>query len=206
MKETVEFREDKIFLYERWAKIGFGIGVIFFSALFISLIISYFFLKDSDIAFFRVMNSFISHIVINISASSVAGIFYTTFFGGLFFITIPIEVFFVKYLSAGYAFYNVIFIYFIGIAVSYTIDYLIGLKLSRLSKKLISPKKFYKLKGLLNKWGSLAVLLFNATPLPSQHLSVILGVFRYNKTRFYVFVFLGQLIKYSYITAGYYFL
>ena len=72
--------------------------------------------------------------------------------------------------------------------------------------KLISPKKFYKLKGLLNKWGSLAVLLFNATPLPSQHLSVILGVFRYNKTRFYVFVFLGQLIKYLYITAGYYFL
>lgn len=205
MKETVEFKEDKIFLYEKWAKIGFGIFMIFAGALFVSLIVSYFFLKDSDITFFRIMNSFISHIIVNMSASSVAGMFYTTFFGGLFFITIPIEVFFVKYLGAGYAFYNVILVYFLGIAFSYTVDYLIGLKLSGLSKKLISPKKFYKLKGLLNKWGSLAVLFFNATPLPSQHLSVILGVFRYNKTRFYVFVFLGQLIKYLYITAGYYF-
>ena len=66
-------------------------------------------------------------------------------------------------------------------------------------------KKFYKTKGILNRYGSLAVFSFNALPLPSQLLSVILGVFRYNKTRFYVFFLSGQAVKLAGITIIYYF-
>ena len=79
------------------------------------------------------------------------------------------------------------------------------LKLSGISKKLISPKKFYRLKGLTNKYGALTIFFFNALPLPSQLLSVILGVFRYNKTRFYVFFLFGQIVKYAAISVIYYF-
>ena len=58
---------------------------------------------------------------------------------------------------------------------------------------------------MLNKYGALTVLVFNATPLPAQALAVILGAFRYNKTRFYVLFLLGQLIKYAGITVFHYY-
>ncbi|MBW2982542.1 VTT domain-containing protein, partial [Candidatus Woesearchaeota archaeon] len=133
----------------------------------------------------------------HIWGSTPLGILYTTLIGGLFFVTIPLELLFIKFLKAGHFFLLVISFYLLGLLVSFTINYYIGLKLSGLSKKIISPKKFYKTKGVLNRYGSWAIFAFNVLPLPAQPLAVILGVFRYNKTRFYALFILGQLIKYT---------
>jgi membrane protein YqaA with SNARE-associated domain len=199
-----KFKETKIFSYNRLDKAVFGIAVILAAAFIFLLIATYFFLKDSDILVFRIMNTIISHISTQIAGSSILGILYTTLVGGLFFISIPLEVVFVKFLKAGHPYLIIMIPWFLGLAASFTVDYYIGYKLSGLSKRLISPKKFYKLKGLINRYGALAVLFFNATPLPSQLLTVILGVFRYNKTRFYIFFLAGQAAKYGVISIIYY--
>jgi membrane protein YqaA with SNARE-associated domain len=199
--KTIRFKEDRIFSYERLNKIGFGLAMIFLIAAVILLGITYFFQRNSDIMIFKVINTVITHISSHISHVSPLGMIYTTLIGGLFFVSIPLEVLFVKFLNAGHPILIVFLFYLFGIIVSYTINYYVGLKLSGLSKKLISPKKFYKTKGILNRYGALAVFAFNALPLPSQLLTVILGVFRYNKARFYVFFLSGQLAKYLVITV-----
>jgi membrane protein YqaA with SNARE-associated domain len=198
--KTLGFRENRMFSYGRLNKIAFGLFVIFLGLILALLIITYFFQRDSDILIFKTINTIITHVSSHIWGSTPLGIIYTTLIGGIFFVTIPLEVLFIKFLKAGHFFLIVILFYLFGLLVSFTLNYYTGLKLSGLSKKIISPKKFYKTKGVLNRYGALAVFAFNALPLPAQPLSVILGVFRYNKTRFYIFFLTGQLVKYIIIS------
>ena len=196
------FADTRIFTYNRARKIVFGIAWILSIIILASIVASYFtVLKDSEFAVVQAFNSAVGHVSSNISDATVLGIFYSTLIGGLFFIFMPLELFFIKYLKAGHMVITVIAVYLAGLIISYTADYFIGLKFSFLAKKLISPRKFYKIKGLINRYGGIAVFLFNAVPLPSQILSAILGVFKYNKTRFYVFFLLGQVTKIAVITA-----
>ena len=194
--KTLSFRENRIFSYARLNKIGFGVFVILLAVLVVLLAVTYFFQRNSDIWIFKVMNIVITNISSNISSVSPLGILYTSLIGGLFFVYIPLEVLFIKFLKAGNPILIIFLFYFLGLIVSFTINYYAGFKLSGLSKRIISPKKFYKTKGILNRYGALAIFVFNATPLPAQLLTVVLGVFRYNKTRFYIFFLLGQLAKY----------
>ncbi|MEE9525869.1 MAG: VTT domain-containing protein [Candidatus Woesearchaeota archaeon] len=197
MKKKQEgFGESKIFKYNKFNKVLFGTGVIIIVLFLILLITSYLFLKDSNIWLFKNLNFLISHFTKHISGASLLGALYSTMIGGLFFLSIPLELLFIKFFNSGRPIMIILLFYFIGLFISYSINYFIGLKLSGVSKKLISPKKFYKLKGILNRHGAWAIFVFNAIPLPSQLFAAILGVFRYNKTRFYVFFLLGQLTKY----------
>jgi membrane protein YqaA with SNARE-associated domain len=134
---------------------------------------------------------------------SLLGVFYSSFFGGLFFVFLPMEVLFVSLLKDGVNPTMLIILYIVGFLLSYSINYFIGMNLGELSKKLIGAKQFYNIKVAINRYGVLAVFAFNALPLPSQALSTILGVFKYNKTKFYIFFLSGQLIKYIVIAIGY---
>jgi len=196
LKKHIRFRENRIFRYNRWNKKSFGISVFVLIFVIALLGITYFFLRDSDIFIFKFLNFIITHFTHHIGGGSLLGVFYAGAVGGLFLVSIPMEILFIKFLKIGHPFLIMLLFYIIGIFIAYSINYFIGLKLSKFSKKLISPKKFYKIKGLTNKYGALAVFVFNVLPLPSQILSVILGVFRYNKTRFYIFFLSGQIIKY----------
>lgn len=202
---TISFKEDGIFSYDRFNKIGFGLSLIVLIAVVVLLGITYFFQRNSDVLIFKVINIVITHFTSHISDVTPLGILYTTLIGGLFFVSMPLELLFIKFLNAGNPIIVLFLFYFLGLIVSFTINYFIGLKLSALSKRIISPKKFYKTKGVLNRYGALAIFAFNALPLPAQLLTVILGVFRYNKTRFYVFFLLGQLAKYTVISVFYYY-
>jgi membrane protein YqaA with SNARE-associated domain len=199
--KTLSFRENRIFSYDRFNKIGFGIFIFFLGILFVLLLITYFFQKGSDLIVFKILNTVIDHVFSHIDSASPVGMVYTTLLGGLFFVAVPLEVLFIKFLKSGPPIYTIFLFYFLGLIVSFTINYYIGLKLSGLSRRIISPKKFYKVKGILNRHGSWGIFAINALPLPSQMLSVILGVFRYNKTRFYIFFILGQLVKHLAITV-----
>ncbi len=198
--KKISFREDRIFKYDRLNKIGFSLSLVAFITSIVVLAVTYFFLRDSNIPLFMILNNIITHFSSQVGGSTPLGMLYTTLFGGLFFVSIPLELLFIKFLNSGHPIIVLFLFYFLGLIISFTADYYLGYKLSSLSKRLISPKKFYKTKGLLNRYGAWAVFGFNVTPLPSQLLAVVLGVFRYNKTRFYVFFLLGQLVKYTAIT------
>ncbi len=201
------FAETRMFYYHRRLKIFEGFVWIFGGIVFASLLTSFFVLRNSEISWIIFLKDVAAHITSQISGSSLLGVLYTSMIGGLFFIFLPIEVFFGRFVASGQPFIAVLAIYLLGITMAFTANYYIGMKFTSVSKKLITPKKFYKFKGKVNKYGGITVFVFNAAPLPSQVLAVILGVFKYNKTRFYVYVLAGQIVKCTSIWAGvYYFL
>ncbi|MBU0471700.1 MAG: VTT domain-containing protein [Nanoarchaeota archaeon] len=206
MKNT-KFKTNVIFSYNLYGKILFAVSLAFTLLVLISTITLYFFvLKDSNFIIFKVINIVTNHLFLNVRQATLLGALYAPILGGLFFLFIPLEAIFVTFLKANQNVFLLIGLYLIGFLVSYTINYYIGMKLSTISKKIITPKKFYKIKNIVNKYGAWAIFFFNALPLPSQALSAILGVFRYNKARFYTFFMLGQLVKYVAISIGYFYI
>lgn len=201
--DAEKFESTGIFAYNHARKIMAGISYILLIVVAASFAMYYFFhLRNSDFAAVKMLERAVVHITSNIGGSTYLGVLYSGLIGGLFFIFMPLEIFFARFAASGHNLAAVILIQISGLIVAYTVNYLIGQKLSFLAKKLISPQNFYKTKGIINRYGSIAVFAFNATPMPSQPLAAILGVFRYNKTRFYVYFIAGQLVKMAAIIAG----
>ena len=204
-KEVLEFKKEEIFRYNSARKKVFALSLISGAVLIAAFIIAYILvLKDSNLPLFNLINSIIKHVVLEIKNSTVLGIFYASAFGGLFFVFIPMEAAYITFLKLGRN-NPVIAItaFMLGIILSYSLNYFVGLKLTNLSKRLISPRKFYSIKSKVNKYGGVAVFLFNLLVLHSQLLCVIRGVFKYNKKRYFTLFISGQLIKYIAITLGY---
>jgi membrane protein YqaA with SNARE-associated domain len=200
------FAETRMFYYHRRMKIAEGLLWIFGGVVFASLLVSFFVLRNSDISWVIFLRDVVGHITYHISGSSLLGVLYTSMIGGLFFIFMPLEVFFARFLAAGQPFLIVLIVYLFGLTLAFTANYYIGMKLSAVSKKIITPKKFYKIKGKINKYGGITIFVFNVTPLPAQILAAILGVFKYNKTRFYVYFLAGQAVKCVAISLGIYYI
>jgi membrane protein YqaA with SNARE-associated domain len=196
-----EFAENALFSYNQRRKAVYGILLVLGVVVGLSLVAYYFlFLRQADFAAIRFLNTIGGHVKFHVANSTMLGIFYTAAVGGLFFVSIPLEVLFFRYLSA-HPPILVFFLFHVGIVLAFTVNYQIGARLSEASKKLISPKRFYRIKGMINRHGVLAVYLLNVMPFTSQPLSALLGVFRYNKVRFYIFMLLGQLTKFGAIFA-----
>jgi len=199
------FTRGEMFSYNEDKKRKFIFYSVLIGILLTAGIIYYIlYLKNSNFFLIQGINSFFGHIANNIKSFNGLGAFYTTLFGGLFFVPTPIEVLFITTLRIGnLSPILLISLYMTGMIIAFTINYLVGMKLSNLSLRIIGAKKFYKIKGFLNKHGMWGIFLFNLLPLPSQPLSTILGVFRYNKSKFYLMFISGQLIKFILITLGY---
>ena len=202
-----EFSQRRIFSYNLKEKKKF----FFYSLLtfiLLGLFILFYILKFKYWDFFliRWINGLVKGISSNISHTTLIGSLYAAIFGGIFVAPIPLELIFIKFLKSGHPLILILLFYIIGLIISYSINYFIGARLTKLSKKVISTKKFYKVKGFLNRYGAWAIFIFNALPLPSQILSVVLGVFNYNKTKFYTFFIAGQIVKYAAITIGYFYI
>lgn len=203
-----QYNNNTIFEYNYGKKIRFIVYLIVGVAILLGISgYYYFFLSKMDNSFVNTINAVILHITSNIAnTGSYLGAFYTTAIGGLFFIPVPIELTFLASLRAGIPAILLILIYMFGLILAYTLNYQIGSVFSELSKKLITPKKFYKIKVSVNKYGMLTVFLFNLLPLPAQPLSAILGVFRYNKVKFYLSFIIGALIKFIVIAVAYFYI
>ncbi len=198
------FSEKEIFRYNKTHKRLIGIITLLGWAIAITLVTMLLFLVNSpESATGQVMRDIINHIFTNISKPTFLGIAYTALIGGLFFVFLPMEVLFIRFISQDYNSFAVLITYLLGFFISYSLNYLIGLRFSHPAKGIITPKKFYNIKNIVNKYGSPAVFVFNALPLPSQPLSVVLGVFKYNKAKFYFYFLLGQGIKYILIIAAF---
>ncbi len=206
-KRGNEFTKSNIFSYNRFKKRFFIFSSIGFIILFLALIILYFTsLRNSNFYLIERLNAFFVYIATNVKSGSLLGAFYTTLFGGLFFIPIPMDVLFINFLRSGHIFAFVILVYIAGLICSFSINYWVGGKLTYLSKRLIGIKKFYKVKSRVNKYGSWGIFIFNLLPLPGQILAVIAGVFKYNKAKFYISFIAGQTIKFTIIAIGYFYI
>ncbi len=131
------------------------------------------------------------------------GLFYSGFFGGLFFLPIPQELFF--YL--GLIRRNQILLSFILINAGYMlaqfVNYYIGLKMSTVFMSIVSRKKVYKARRWTNKYGSYGIFWFNFLPLPAPLLTFALGITKYNLKRLTILTLAGTTAKYSAIIIFY---
>lgn len=199
--EQEHFKPDTIFSYERNEKLFTAFVLISVGVVIAILILFYLFSwRHSDNIIITTIAGGIGHITTQIGDATLLGVFYGSLIGGLFFVFVPTEALFISFLRADHNPILLIAIYISGFILSYSLNYFVGLKLNRIAKKAIGPKKFYSTKGIMNRYGSLGVFGFNALPLPSQPLATILGVFKYNKSRFYVLFISGQLAKYIVIS------
>ena len=187
---------DEIFTYGlRQKRLNLLYLILGGSVLVFFMLFSVFYIDIHELAIYQ-------HVVTNIFGLTLLGMFYVAFFGGLFFITLPIEIIFLNALNT----YNPALVFLatiFGLLISYSLDYLIGHRLSGLSKKLISVKQFYKIKTQINKRGALAVFILNFIGFGSQQATLILGVFKYNKLRLLLIAASAQLLKYILLVAGF---
>lgn len=191
---------NQIYSYNKKTKLLNGIFQLITLFLILSIILSYvFYFKRLELLKGTFIEQIVSFIKTQIFSYSYFGMFLVAIIGGIFFMPLPLEVIFATYLVKNSNTFAITVCYILGMIIGYSIDYFLGFRFSKFSKKLISVKKFYRLKVLINKHGRYAVFLFNVFPLPSQLVTFILGVFKYNKTRFYIQFLLGQIIKISVI-------
>lgn len=195
---TSDFIEYKR-LNKKWSGIVL-IGV--FSLIVITITFYLIFLRKLPLFESTYIPIILNHIKTHIFAYSSLGLFYATFFGSLFFLFIPLEAFYIAALKKGMMSPLHFAALFAGVLLAYSINYFIGWRFSRFSKNLISPKQFYRIKIAVNRFGKLAIFLFNVIGMGSQQLTFVLGVFRYNKTRLFVFALAGQIVKYTIITLS----
>ena len=194
--KEVNFDKNEIFLYNKYKLQNFGLLILYIIIIFgIMTLLNYY------LNFFEyILNFFIiifEHIKNEIYIlKTYLGSFYTAFFGGLFFLPIPFDIFFYNFIDLNPFFLISFFI--MGLMISFSINYYIGNKLVEPTKKLITIKKFYKIKVLINKFGGILIFTTNLIPLifPTQPLSAILGVFNYNKTKFYILIISSNIIKF----------
>jgi membrane protein YqaA with SNARE-associated domain len=194
----MEFLPTKIQSYNIRRKRINAILNILVLLFILSFIIIYFLIfQDSDLLVFKIIKTVFIHIKTTIFQNpSYLGVIYAAFFGGLFFIFMPGELLFINFIKTLNPWISLL-LHLSFFALSFSVNYFIGLKFSNLTKKIVTPQKFYKIKGILNRRGSIAVFFINLIPgLPQQPLSAILGVFHYNLTRFYVYIFAAQTLKY----------
>lgn len=164
---------DKLKVWEGIAKIGAGIlGIAFLLAYFLNVFEGTW------------ISQFIQYISNQITSNTLQGLWIMAAIGGLFFLPVPLDPLYLRsVLDAQYPWVNFT-VMFSGLIISQSINYFIGLTLSRFAVKMIPAEKFYAIKVKLNQYGKTAIFLFNLLPiLPSQPLIFVCGVFRYNKTR-----------------------
>jgi membrane protein YqaA with SNARE-associated domain len=198
---------NQCFIYG-WRKRRLKFFYSFFSILILTILLSIFILFFDGISIFR--ESFIwktiNLIWKEIYSLSYLGIFFVGLFGGLFFITLPLEILFINSILktteiAGEVVpVNNPFILFllilVGLSISYTFNYLMGKYFAEFAKQLVSIKKFYQLKSLINRRGSIAIFFISVIGLGSQQLTFIMGVFNYNKTRLIILTTTGVSLRF----------
>jgi|JI8StandDraft_1071087.scaffolds.fasta_scaffold304530_2 membrane protein YqaA with SNARE-associated domain len=191
------FSSNSIFEYNGKKKISNASLLLFF--ITIILLFGFFFPEIKSLFFLEksIFNQIVQFFLNEIQNHTSLGLFFTSFLGGLFFLVFPLEIYFYSLLDSQSSFIMSVIPYFSGIFFAQILNYWFGLRLSRLTKILIPPKKFYKLKGYLNRWGIWMVFIINIAPLPSPVFSAVLGSFCYNFKRFILFMSLGSILLYS---------
>jgi membrane protein YqaA with SNARE-associated domain len=139
--------------------------------------------------------AFFSQVVGEISKRTLLGLFYTSFFGSLFFIVIPIEVLFIYYLTLGYSVPIVIALTMIGNIMGLCLDYLFGFIVGAKILKFFFGEKFDRFQNIVTKWGAVVVFFGNVIIFPIQPVSVVIGSAKYSFKKFLIFTILGIFVK-----------
>lgn len=119
------------------------------------------------------------------------------FAGYLFFLLMPVEILFTYYLIEDVNIIVLLILALVTAIVAQIIDYLIGYLVSnKVIHNLIGEKKYNRSRKYIDKYGNLAVFVFNFLPLSSSVLSLVAGMLRFKFRNFVIYSLMGLSLKY----------
>lgn len=175
---------------------------VFLTSLFIVIIIVGIFIALLSIVDDALLNkpgikSIKDFIMTDVKEITPIGLFYIGLGGGIFFMPIPHEPFYYYGLVKGNSILFSLFTINAGFFLAQILNYLMGLRLSKIFRNLVSKKDLYKVRRFINKHGGIGVFFFNLLFLPAPLLTFALGITRYNVYRLFFYTFLGTALKYA---------
>jgi membrane protein YqaA with SNARE-associated domain len=146
-----------------------------------------------------IINNIYILIMKELANKSVLGLSLITFFGSLFLIGYPAELLFIVYSKVGYSmlYVSAIMIIFsmLGQAVNYGIGFFIEKKF--LEKYIKHSKKEYL--SSLKKYDAMFIVIINLLPLPSDILTLLLGMIKYDFRKTMLFTLIGRVLKFLFM-------
>ena len=126
------------------------------------------------------------------------GSFVTVHFAGyLFFLLMPVEALVPYYQAEGHPGGVLILLALTTALAAQAIDYGIGRWVgSGLLESFLGPGRYAKFSGLIDRWGSWAVLTFNLFPLSSPNMLLVAGMSRFGAVRALAWSAAGLTAKY----------
>ncbi len=131
-----------------------------------------------------------------VSSKTLLGLFYSSLFGALFFISIPVEIIFIYYLSLHFNVWQLVAVVAIGNLLGMVFNYFFGFVFGQGFLRLVLRSKFHEWQSHVEKWGSLLLFLGNVFPSPVEILALFLGSYRYSFFKFLVLTLIAKIIKY----------
>ena len=124
------------------------------------------------------------------------GLFIMSFLGTLFFISIPIELIFLQYLSTSTPIVLIICVILLANMISMALNYGIGLVLGQRVLHFLLRKSFLKYQERIQNYGGFLIVIGNIIPSPIELISVFLGGMQYDFKTYMYLTAISRVIKY----------
>lgn len=136
------------------------------------------------------------HISDQIINKTLLGLFYASFLGAMFFVTLPVEAIFIYYLSLHHNVFFIIAVAFIGNMLGMIFNYSFGFFLGKGFIKGLVKNNHDRFKGWIEKFGGVILVIGNIIPFPIEPLSLMYGGFKYDFKTYTILTAIGKIIKF----------
>lgn len=192
-KKTQKFLED---VKEKTKEIALKLFIL--AIIILVLWLLFLFLKPHLIAFLERhpwLNRIYEHIIYQITRKTYLGLLYASFFGAIFFITVPLEIIILYYISLGKSIYFIGIITLIGGVFGLFMNYLIGILFGEKAMKFMLKDSYTKMKGWVDRFGGFFLVIGSALPSPIEVACLVFGATRYSIKKFFIYNAIGRVMK-----------
>ena len=132
-----------------------------------------------------------------ITASTLLGLFLTAFFGSLFFVSIPVELVFLYYLSLDFSPWEVLLYVVLGNLTGMMFNYAAGFVLGPKIMEKWLKKNYAVWQKRTEKAGGFVLIVGNIIPFPIELVTLFIGGVRYPYIKFFTYTLIGKLVKFG---------
>ena len=140
--------------------------------------------------------SMYSQVQIEWLTRSLKGLFLMSFFGTLFFISVPTELVFIQYVNTSTPIIIVICVALLANILAMLINYIFGFILGRTLLKMWLKEKFDLYQDRIQYWGSIILFVGNVLPSPIELVALVYGASRFPLVKYIYIVLIARLVRY----------
>lgn len=140
--------------------------------------------------------SLYSQVQIEWLTRSLKGLFLMSFFGTLFFISIPTELVFIQYVNTPTSILVVICVALLANVLAMIVNYILGFILGRTLLKMWLKDKFDSYQDKIQYWGSIILFVGNVLPSPIELIALVYGASRYPLVKYIYIVLIARFVRY----------